>query len=278
MSQALISVVMPVFRPKPNFLKASIESILSQTYDHLELIVVYDKDGDELAEEVLNDYLDDHRLRVLKNRFPQGFVNSLNYGLLKARGEYIARMDSDDISQPNRFEEQVDFLSAAGVNLVGSWAYVIDMNGNVVGYLTPPTNPVKIRERIVLHNPMLHSSILFQRRVLKDVGLYNPMYMGAEDYEFYLRCIAHGYRLANVPRLLHCIRENPESITRSSRWRQARISYQRAKLAAVTKYGYTHVMDVAFCVSSALAMLIAPRQALLIKRLLGWYHPISLKK
>jgi hypothetical protein len=185
-------------------------------------------------------------------------------------------MDSDDISVPNRFEEQMNFLFTTKVDLVGSWAYIIDMNGKVIGYIRPPTNPRRIRERILLHNPILHSSILFQRKILKDVGLYNPVYSGAEDYEFYLRCIARGCSLANIPSFLHYIRENPQSLTRGSLWRQARANYLRAKIDAVTRYGYTRLSDIIFCLGSLPALAITPKHALLLKELLGWYYPAGI--
>ena len=122
-SSKLISVLMPVYNTKEEFLRTAIESILNQTFSNFEFIIINDGSTNN-AEDVILSYKDD-RIIYLKQE-NQGIVAALNNGWDRAKGEYIARMDSDDISFPERFEKQLKFLEEnPEYSLVGSWAEVI---------------------------------------------------------------------------------------------------------------------------------------------------------
>ncbi len=273
--EPLVSVVMPVYRADTQHLGKSIESILKQKYQNLEILVLVDKSPDtnedrEISIE-LERYEKDSRLRVIRNSVRNGFVGSLNQGLALAQGEFIARMDSDDISSPSRIRTQVEFLIRSRYQFVGSWANVIDTANRSLGYLRPPVTASDIRRRLILHNPFIHGTMIFRSSFLKEAGPYDPTLLGAEDYDLYLRGFSMGYEGVNIPEPLLDLRENDRSITRGEEWWKTRISYSRAKFHAVTRYGYTSPVDIGVCLLSTASILIPPSHARKVKEFIGWY-------
>lgn len=270
----LVSVVMPAYDVNPDHLRKSIVSILNQTYENLELIVILDKIGttkDYEAIEVLNEFESDHRLRTVVHNDRTGFVASLNEGILISKGEYLARADSDDISLEHRLDAQLDYLKRNKKDLVGSWARVMDNSGKVMGKLTLPVTTESIRRSIMLHNVILHSSVLMKKEILRKAGLYYPEFFGSEDYELWLRLLSKGYSLANYPGCLLFLRENPDSITRGRAWFRTRIRYIRSKEYACSRYGYTSLMDISAFLASFLLLLAHPSVSIPFKRILGIY-------
>lgn len=276
MMKKLVSVVLPVFNANPNYLQKSVQSILSQTYADIEVIVVFDRYNskvDKAAIRVLERFTDDHRLRLIVNKRRLGFVNSLNKGIQLGKGAYIARMDCDDISSSTRIEEELDMLYRERLDLVGCWASVIDNDDKIIGALSPPHNESLIRKYLLFHNPFLHPTILFRRKMVDDTGLYNSKYEPSEDYEFYLRAFSKGVKGANLPKYLHFLREHQSSMIRGARWKENRIAYLKCKLLAVFKYGFNKPRDVFYFGITPLSFLIKPSKVLFTKKLAGLYKP-----
>jgi len=264
---------MPVFKPKIEYLIKSINSILNQTYDEIELLVIVDPvEGNvEVQDQLIwcmNNYKDDPRLRVIFNKRRIGFTNSLNLGLKKSKGAYIARMDSDDISLPTRFQEEMTFLLKRKYDIVGCWSYIINEFDKIMGILTPPCTWRDIRKFLLLHNPFIHSSILFTRKVLKVVGFYDPSFEPSEDYEFYLRIFSCGFKGRNIPKLLHQWRLTEDSITGGKLWKLNRIAYLRSKCKAVFKYGFNRFTDIILLSISLPALFTPPSLVLPVKSFL----------
>lgn len=270
---------MPVYRANTQYLSKSIESILKQKYQNLELLVLLDKypntREDREISIVLEKYEKDSRLKVIRNSTRKGFVGSLNQGLTLAEGEFIARMDSDDISFLSRISTEVQTLEKKDYDFVGGWAEVIDEESNAGGLLTPPVKPSDIRRKILLHNPFIHGSMMFTRSFIEEVGPYDPTLLGAEDYDLYLRGLSMGYIGANIPQPLLYLRINGHSITRGGEWWKTRISYSRSKFRAVTEYGYSSPPDIVAALLSVISILIPPSFVLNIKSAIGWYNPIA---
>lgn len=270
----LVSVIMPVKNGYSCFLKESIKSVLDQTLTQLELLLIVDDDPQYLDEqllEILKEFKNDDRLRIVTNR-KKGFVEALNTGIEVAHGKYIARMDSDDISFRNRLELQVETMEKNGLDLVGGWAYVIDEQGKTVGKLTPPTNSKQIRKMIMVHNPFLHSSVIFKKSILKKTGLYNFALFGAEDYELWLRIVSLGYKCANIPDFVLYLRETQDSIVRGNTWRRTRVNYTKAKMLGLVKWGYHDPLSITSCFASPFSSLMKPKTALQMKSLLKWFE------
>jgi glycosyltransferase involved in cell wall biosynthesis len=190
-----ISVLMPVYNGE-KYLREAIESILNQTEKDFEFLIIDDGSTDN-SENIIRSYTD-HRIKYHK-RPHQGLVQTLNYGLSVAKGEYIARMDADDISQTERFEKQIQFMNSnQNVAICGTHAYTINDNGEIMGEMNyPPEKSSQIKMYAILHNPFIHSSILMRMKAIIDCGLYDLRFKHVEDYELWTRILSdhHGYNL-----------------------------------------------------------------------------------
>jgi glycosyltransferase involved in cell wall biosynthesis len=266
---------MPYYGTPPQYLKKSVESILSQSYENLELIVVADLPNyiveKKKIEYVLDDFKDDKRLRRILHKSRRGLVYSLNEALTVSKGDYIARADADDICMPFRIERQINYMLANEYHMTGSWALVIDENDKVISQVRKPVTPNEIRSKIMLHNPFLHSTVLIKKKVLENVGFYDPKFEYSEDYELWLRIISKGYSCANYPSYLVLIRETRASITRGSKWFKNRIAYLKCKMHAHKKYGFNKFFDNIYLAITPLALLTNTRMGLIVKRVLGYF-------
>lgn len=273
MEKKLISVIMPVYNVNHNYLEDSVNSILSQTYDDIELLVIVDRNHTRFDNDIiscLDNFQDDNRFKQIIHNKRKGFVDSLNEGIKISKGEYLARADGDDISLPKRLELQLDYL-ANGYYLTGSWAWIINEQKERIGELLLPVDPSTLRKRMMLHNMIIHGSVLMRRRILRDVGLYNSAFDGSEDYELWLRIISKGYPCTNYPAHLILLRENPFSVTRGKTWLKNRFSYIKSKAYASLNYGYKKPMDLSFLLFSFTSLLVYPSLSPHAKKLLGIY-------
>jgi glycosyltransferase involved in cell wall biosynthesis len=259
----LVSVVMPVKECNPLFLKKSVESILNQTLTDLELIIVTEN-GDMSLEksttDPLKEFRNDKRLRVIHQK-GKGFVEALNYGIHASRGKYIARMDADDISLPNRLKKQVEAVEKFHLDLVGGWAYIINETGLTIGKKAPPTDAHSIRRVIMLYNPFIHSTMLFKKSILEYSGHYNTALFGAEDYDLWLRIVSLGYAYANLPHYLILSRQTCNSVMRGKEWKKTRVNSTRTKALGLTRMGYYDPLSLVFCFVSPFSLIVIPRMA-----------------
>ena len=271
----LISVVMPVYSPDIEQLRVSIESTLDQTYSNLELIIIYKKKRVEIDNEVqrvFDENRDDHRIRIIENNC--GFVEALNLGIKVSNGTKIGRIDSDDFSVNTRFEEQIEFMKESRASLVGSWAYSISHEGKIIGTIEPPYKSEEIRKTIMRHCPFLHPSLLMEKNMINDVGLYDANFPGAEDYELYLRAISKNFTLLNIPKHLIYVRETNSSILRGEQWKSQRRSYIKTKNTALWHYGFNHYYDIFYCILTPMSIFISPKTSHKIKTMFGWNKKI----
>ena len=188
--QPLISVVLPVFNGEKH-LRRSIESILSQTYDNFELLIINDGSTDGSSDIIDELAVQDQRIRRIDNSHNIGLARSLNKALKLCCGELIARQDQDDVSCPDRLLEQRKFLQRHWeVGIVGSAMEIIDEEGKSVGVYRQPETDCEIHFRMLFNNAMVHSSVMFRRYLLQKYGLvYDPRYENAEDYELWARLL-----------------------------------------------------------------------------------------
>jgi len=275
MRKNFVSIVMPVFNTNPKHLFKSVDSILSQDYTEIELIVVFDKsnpDKDKVTLSLLEEFKDDHRLKLLINKTRLGFTHSLNKGIRASKGKYIGRQDSDDFSSPNRIGKQLEVLKESTIDIVGCWSIVIDNDGRKIGYLTMPIEWADIKQNILRHNPFTHSSIMLTRCLLKKIGLYRAEFEPSEDYELYLRAFSNGFKGENMPEFLHYERWHSASLIRSGRWLENRVQYIKCKIFAISKYGYIQPRDLLYFPPSLFALFIKPSIVSKIRQKLGFFH------
>ncbi|MCB1152084.1 glycosyltransferase [bacterium] len=208
MSKApIVSVLMPVHNGE-RYLASAVASILDQTFDDFELLIVDDGSTDASADIACAG--DDSRVRYIR-RAHAGLVATLNAGLALARGRYIARMDADDIALPTRLERQVAFLDEhPDIDIAGSFIAVIDGDDNVVDKWHVPCSPDWLARRVALHPPFAHPSVMMRREVIADRGY--PDVPHAEDYALWLS-LADRARFANVPEVLLHYRRHEASVS-----------------------------------------------------------------
>lgn len=194
-----ISIVMGVFNPRhPKRLFRAVQSILDQTLSSWELILYDDGSDEEEARIIRQAAAMDERIVYIRGRLNRGLAHALNTGIQRSSGRYIARMDDDDISRPDRLARQYAFLEThPEYDWVGSCASLMDARG-IWGLQTVPQRPQKAD---FLHNsPYIHPTILFRREVLVENGGYSTAreVLHCEDYELFLRLHRRGYQGYNL--------------------------------------------------------------------------------
>lgn len=209
----LVSVLMPVYNGQ-DYLREAIESILWQTYANFELIIIDDGSVDS-SRAIIKDYSDPRIVYV--EQANMGSPQTLNKGLSMARGEFIARQDHDDISDPERLRRQVDFLERCGdVGLVGTWSKII-VDGDLVSRVhRHPVDDQELQFELLFGNPFVHSSVMLRKEVFDRIGGYatDRRRQPPDDYELWSR-VARNYRIANIPEYLVQYREVSSSISRT---------------------------------------------------------------
>jgi len=206
-----ISVVMPVYNGQ-KFIKEAVESILEQTFNDFELIIVNDGSIDKTGEIIKFFSERDNRVRVFTNAKNIGCYQSRNIGLATAQGKFIAVMDSDDISVANRFELQLKFMEEnPSVGVVGGNAKIIDENGQYKFTTNMPKADKLIRWQLCFSNPFIHPSVLMRKEIVKQLNGYNT-YMVAQDYDLIER-MTDVTKLANLPEVLVLYRQHGDNLT-----------------------------------------------------------------
>lgn len=207
--QPLISCVMSTYN-RYEYVPEAVESILSQTYSNFELIVVLEKcENQEKIEKILKKY-NDHRIIIIKNTERLGFSKSLNVGFDIAKGKYIARMDDDDISLPQRFEKQVEFLeNNPDIGICGTNAKFFGKYNTVIGV---ETDPETLKTITLFRTPFIHPTVMMNRELINKYKLrYDPNYF-TEDYELWSRAVA-CFPISNIDEILLHYRANGENLT-----------------------------------------------------------------
>lgn len=202
----LISVIMSNYNTPEEYLRTAIESVLNQTYSNFEFIIIDDCSTDNSLE-IIKSY-NDERIVIIENKENLGITKSLNRGLAVAKGEYIARMDADDICFPERFSKQVEYLKnnpqvvvcGTGVELFGDGS---DIHKEKTVYkITPEKNEFQIRLLFGNHINIIHPTAMFKHSVLTENNIkYDERYRFAQDYRMWVSCSRVG-ECANVPEIL----------------------------------------------------------------------------
>lgn len=212
-----VSVVMTAYNEE-QFLLQAVDSILAQTLKEWELIVVDDSSSDSTSEILSVSADSDPRIRVVTNRFNLGRSGSAARGISLARAPFVARMDADDVSYPDRLAIQADFLlNNVEVDVVGSFADTIDENGIITGQRTVPTGHAEIR-RNLWANPFLQPSVMFRRERIVSIGGYDTQRRFHDDYELWFRCGAADFGFANIPANLIQYRETARQRRKRRSW------------------------------------------------------------
>lgn len=208
-----VSVLLPVYNGAADVERA-VASILAQTYTDFELLIINDGSADNSADVLAR--FDDPRIRLV-HQDNCGLAATLNRGCVMAKGEFIARQDQDDLSHPTRLEKQVAYMrSNPDCALLGTWAEIHVGDEPAGRSHEHATEHGLICFELLFNNPFVHSSVMFRRDVVLEIGGYttDPARQPPEDYELWSR-IARSYRVANLPEKLLIYREVAQSMSRA---------------------------------------------------------------
>lgn len=203
-----VTVLMSVFNGE-RFLRAAIESILAQTHGDFEFVIVDDGSTDA-SKDIISSYRDS-RIRPMHINRNLGLAASLNKGLAASTGQYVARMDADDISLPRRLAQQVDYMEKhSDIGICGSWIQVLHEQRCDV--IRDPTDNETIHARLPFDSAVAHPSVIVNRALWDRAGLsYDTTFPCAQDYELWSRA-ARFVRLANIPEVLLLRRLHPDQV------------------------------------------------------------------
>ncbi|WP_405325649.1 glycosyltransferase family 2 protein [Leeuwenhoekiella sp. LLG6367-2.1] len=229
MQESLISVLLPVFNAE-KFIKDCIDSILAQTYSNFELIIIDDCSNDSSVD-IIRSYTD-KRIKLILKPINTGYTESLNQGLAIAHGLFIARMDADDISMPNRFELQVNFLRKnSSVAICGTDANILGANFK----FNFPESYEAIKINLLFGSSLIHPTIMGRGDILKKYG-YDSSLEPAEDYDLFTR-VALDHPLINLSeRLLNYRVHNNQTSNMRSAIQKDRMRLSMCRMFQVFKY------------------------------------------
>ena len=207
--ESFVTVLMCVYNGE-QFISGSVKSILAQTFKNLEFLIIDDGSTDRTVSIISS--FDDQRIRLVHNEKNEGLIASLNKGISLSKGNFIARMDADDIADEQRLSKQLIFFkNNPGVGVCGSWMKIID-TGNLYQL---PLQHEEIKVAMLFSNPMAHPTVMFNKKfIAKDQLYYDEEYKDAEDYELWPRLIFKTL-FANIPEPLVGYRVHPQQVTQS---------------------------------------------------------------
>ncbi len=251
------------------YVRKAIESILKQSFSNFELIIINDCSTDE-TDSIIRSF-SDPRIRVLTNSKNLGLPLTLNRGLKESRYEYIARMDVDDISHPERLDKQVDFLDAhPGTGICGTWIQLFeDGKEEAIRY---PTDSASIKSSLLFSSSIAHASIMARRDIILQNKLaYSNDYPCAEDYELWVRC-SKVTEFYNIPEVLYYYRLHPGQETQKNAGRKT-VSTEKVRLNQIRDLGINPT-DEELSLHSSLARFSYVSTWCFVEKSRSWLHKL----
>ena len=242
---ASVSVIMSVHNDE-NYLNLSIKSILNQEYSNFEFLIIDDASTDSSLKIIEDFSLSDSRIRVFKNKENQGLTKNLNFLIKNSKGDYIARMDADDISFNLRLKKQVKFLNEnPNIDILGTKAIDVDENGKKLRLRSVPLHHNKIIRSLPFVNPMIHPSVIFRMVSIKKVGGYNEKYKTSQDYFYWFYCQSKNLTFANLDEALIFYRmDNNYGKRKSLKYRinDMKLKFEGFKITSQAFYKYILIL------------------------------------
>ncbi len=242
----MVTVLMSAYNAE-NYVETAIRSILDQTYDDFEFIIIEDSSKDKTLSIIESIAKEDPRISIFRNNVNLGISKSLNKGLELAKGKYIVKMDADDWSYPDRIEKQVQFmerkpnLSASGGNIdVCDEALRFKKKSNL------PIDSNSIMKALLLFNPVLHPTMIYRRDYAEQLGFYNTRMPAADDFMLVMDLSSLG-NLANIKDSLIKYRVFNKSFT-AAKMRYMHIGTVYCIIKGIVEYGYKINAIVILCI------------------------------
>jgi glycosyltransferase involved in cell wall biosynthesis len=212
------SILLSVYKKEnPSYFRLALNSIWNQTLKPAEIVIVKDGPLTDELEAVLVDFVRYIPVKFVVNEQNIGLAASLNRGLQACSHEIVARMDTDDICFPNRFEKQILYLQQhPEIDILGSFAIKIDENGTEIELMKVPVAHKDIF-KLIWASPFIHPSVIFKKKEIISVGNYNPdAGLRQDDYELWFRCAKNKLTFANLPEPLLYYRFFSDSVNRNN--------------------------------------------------------------
>ncbi|MEQ8216677.1 MAG: glycosyltransferase [Arenibacter sp.] len=211
-----ISVIMSVYNAQV-LLEEAIKSILNQSFSDFEFLIVDDNSNDN-SRNILNFFAKkDARIKIFSNTVNLGLTKNLNKLIQISKGEYIARMDADDISLFERFNDQIKYFEEhQDVDILGTFSENISSDGTVIGKRRVPITHEEIKELLPKLNPLSHPTVMFRAASLKEIGGYDERYKTSQDFHLWFKAIGSGLKINNIPRILFQYRMDDDYVSRKS--------------------------------------------------------------
>ena len=220
----LVSIVLCTYNSL-EFIDQCLESLLTQSYNNIELVVVDDGSTDGTID--ILEKINDPRLVVHCLAKNHGLIHARNKGFEMARGQYIAIMDSDDIAAKNRIECQLKFMIDNKIDVCGSFYRTLEVAKNKMKSRTAYINDADIRALLTIYCPICNPTVMFKREIL-DSHRYREKYQHAEDYAFWCELASHGFKFGNAPHALLTYRVHAGQVSQQ-KMVQARHSFELAR-------------------------------------------------
>lgn len=219
----IVGVILPIYKEPIEFVKKSIDSIINQTYKNIILVVIVDNPDNIEAIRYVNN-LEDQRIKMIVNKTNLGLVKSLNIGLeyLQDKCFYIARMDADDFSYPDRILKQVTFLEKNNLDFIGANVRCF-CDESTLFISNVPSEYNEIIRKYKYVNCFFHPTFLFKTSIILNFRYLNVPY--CEDYVFTSQLISKGFKLGNCTEVLVDYRSNPQGISNENSSKQ-RVYFQ----------------------------------------------------
>jgi len=219
-SKPRVSVIMSVYNDE-TYLTDAILSILEQTYEDFEFIIINDGSSDDSLR-IIQEFANQDPRIIIVTRKNKGLALSLNEAILLAKGEYVARMDSDDIALPDRLKIQFDYMkSNPEIDILGGQGRLIDELGQELRDSIKPISSEDIHKYLKFASPLIHPTYMVKTSVYRETGGYRNFKV-AQDFDFLLRADEAGYRLGNVPDHVLLYRDNKSGLSANNAMRQMR--------------------------------------------------------
>lgn len=252
-----ISVLMPAYNAE-RYIALAIESMLAQTFKDFEFVIVDDGSTDNTWSIIQEFAKRDNRVVPVKHKKNLKICEALNTGIGRARGKYIARMDADDWSYPDRLEKQYKFMEEnPEIVISGGSIEICDINLKTLNKRGYNLTDRAIRKKLFRYSPFCHPATIFRTAAVREAGGYAGQLYDAEDYELYFKLGLHG-NFGNLPDTLLKLRTRAGSVSQSRAPRQERLTLY-IRLKAATEYGYKmNLTDKFYLTGQYSSMFIIP--------------------
>lgn len=253
----LVSVILPAYNAE-KYISEAIESILSQTLESFELIIIDDCSDDSTSEIVATYSRKDPRIKYLRNDKNLNIGGSLNRGIESAKSDFVARMDADDVSLPNRLKFQYEALANnPNVAVIGANIQVIDERGKIIGDRRYPTSSKSLKRVMFRYSPFAHPVVMFRKKCFEEFGGYDASKSPSEDLDLWFK-LGTKYNFMSIPEPLLKYRVFLDSSSNKKLRRVERLTLQ-LRFNAVKNLGYKiSLVDLLYNILQLFSLYLMP--------------------